>query len=171
MVDRTSVHQEVERYLRYTVYIVNDSRMLLFNLLLLLSVSPSMENISDLKIAGIDELRRPVIRTEPYIELFFRLNHKAPKAWCRVFNDTVSKSAYSMSIKIEDGLFIETWVRKKEEIVDVLKTMQAAVKSSIEQYIDQVEARSRASSTKSSGEEATGEQLELNQIIDSLDFK
>ncbi len=49
--------------------------------------------------------------------------------------------------------------------------MQAAVKSSIEQYIDQVEARSRASSTKSSGEEATGEQLELNQIIDSLDFK
>ena len=76
-----------------------------------------------------------------------------------------------MSIKIEDGLFIETWVRKKEEIVDVLKTMQAAVKSSIEQYIDQVEARSRASSTKSSGEEATGEQLELNQIIDSLDFK
>lgn len=129
-----------------------------------------MENISDLKISGIDELRPPVIRSEPYIELFFRLNHKASKPWCRVFNETVSKSAYSMSIKIEEGLFIETWVRKKEEIEEVLKTMQAAIQSSIKQYIEHVEARSRASSTKSSGEEATGEQLELNQIIDGLNF-
>ena len=129
-----------------------------------------MKDISDLKIIGIDETRPPVIRTEPYIELYFKLIHKAPRAWCQVFNECVGKSAYSIAIKIDDGMFIETWVRKKDEIEDVFKMIQEAIKTSIAQYIENIEAKTRAMASQSVGVEATGEQLELNQIIMGLDY-
>lgn len=129
-----------------------------------------MKNISDLKIIGIDETRPPIIRKEPYIELYFKLIHKAPRAWCQVFNDCVGKSAYSISIKIDEGLFIETWVRKTEEIDGVFKMIQAAIKTSIAQHIEQLAAKTRAASSESTGVEATGEQLELNQLIMGLDY-
>ena len=37
-----------------------------------------MEGISDLKIIGTDERRPPIIRKEPYIDVFFKLSHQAP---------------------------------------------------------------------------------------------
>ena len=37
-----------------------------------------MEGISDIRISGMDENRPPRIGKEPYINLYFRLVHKAP---------------------------------------------------------------------------------------------
>jgi hypothetical protein len=129
-----------------------------------------MKDISDLKVVGIDESRPAKIRKEPYIELFFKLNHKAAKAWCSIFNDFVSKSSFQIKIKTEEGLFVETWVRKPEEIEVVLKIIQTAIEASIVQYINDIEAETRAANNTNSEIGASGEQLKLNQIIAGLDF-
>ena len=70
-----------------------------------------MEGISDIRISGIDEMRPPRIRKEPYINLYFKLIHKAPKDWCEDFNHLVAKGDYPVKIEPNTGLFIETWVR------------------------------------------------------------
>lgn len=129
-----------------------------------------MKDISDLKIVGIDEARPPIIRKEPYIELYFKLIHQAPREWCQVFNECVAKSTYPISIKIDDGLFVETWVRKAEEVEAALKMIQVAIKTSIALYIETIEAKTRNLTSQSVGVEATGEQLELNKIIIGLDY-
>src|SRR3989344_6079474 len=70
-----------------------------------------MEAISDTRTAGIDEGRPPRIRREPYIDLCFRLTHKAPVDWCQDFTDHQSKVAFPSKIDIKECLYIETWVR------------------------------------------------------------
>ena len=45
-----------------------------------------MDNILDIRIIGIDEKRPPIIRKEPYIDLFFKLSCKPPLDWCEDFN-------------------------------------------------------------------------------------
>ena len=70
-----------------------------------------MEGISDIKITGIDEKRPPVIRKEPYIDIFFKLSHQAPADWCKDFNALLSNHPTAPKIKEKEGLYIEGWVR------------------------------------------------------------
>ncbi len=129
-----------------------------------------MEGISDLKIVGIDETRPPVIRKEPYIELYFKLNHKAPLDWLRVFNDHVSKDKLPIKIKPAASDIIETWVRSVDEVEPAFEQIKAAVNASIETYISRILAKKNDEQAKSSGVTLSPEQLKLNSVISRLKF-
>lgn len=129
-----------------------------------------MEGISDIRITGIDETRPPRIRKEPYINLFFTLSHKAPVKWCNMFNDTVGKRKYPVKIDPDEGLFVETWVRKPEEIVDLVDALKEAVTHTSDEYIARIEAENRDASMRDVDPENEGEQGRLNRILAGLDF-
>lgn len=130
-----------------------------------------MEGISDLRIIGMDERRPPVIRKEPYIDLYFELTHKAPADWCNDFNNLLSKHPATPKIKAEEGLFIEAWVRTPDAIVEILNLLKGTITECSRQYIEKIElsARSSDDNNTTSGQ-ATGEQGRLNAIISALDF-
>ena len=130
-----------------------------------------MEGISDIKITGIDERRPPRVQKEPYIDLCFRLSHKAPVDWCHDFTDHLSKARYPAKIDIKECLYIETWVRSQDEIVAHLQTLKQAVADCNARYIAKVEAsaRDRDGEIDALAKE-TGPQGQLNRIIASLDF-
>jgi len=129
-----------------------------------------MEGISDLKIIGIDEMRPPRIRKEPYINLFFKLTHEAPKEWCEDLNRLVAKGSYPAKIEPSKGLFIETWVRKPEEIQTALDELKQAVSTCNDAYIARIEAEARAAADVGDSSEEGGEQGRLNRIIAGLNF-
>ncbi len=130
-----------------------------------------MEGISDLKIIGIDELRPPRIRKEPYIDIFFKLSHQAPEDWCRNLNDLFAKESGNIKIKEKEGKFIETWVRTPDEIVDLLEQIKLNISECTRQYIERIElARHNSGDTDAMLAQETGEQGRLNEIIATLDF-
>jgi hypothetical protein len=130
-----------------------------------------MEGISDLKIVGIDDKRPPVIRKEPYIDLFFKLSHQAPADWCSDFNALLRKHPTSPRIKEKEGLYIESWVKTADEIVAFLALLQEKIKVCNQQYIDKInQAVSIANSANSALKEERGEQGRLNKIIAMLDY-
>jgi hypothetical protein len=130
-----------------------------------------MEGISDIKIVGIDQNRPPMIRKEPYLNLYFKLSHKAPPSWCDAFNHLVSKKKYTTRIEPGEGLYIETWLRKPDEITVVLDELKATVKLCSEEYIARLQAEMRAAAASGSGEiKDEGEQGRLNRIIAGLNF-
>ncbi|HEX9663832.1 MAG TPA: hypothetical protein VGB27_16210 [Candidatus Binatia bacterium] len=130
-----------------------------------------MEGISDIKIAGIDEKRPPRIRKEPYIDLCFRLAHKAPVDWCHDLIDFQVKAGSPVKIDTKECLFIETWVRTPDEIVAHLQTLKKAVAQCNARYIEKIEARerNRDGDIDRLAQEA-GPQGQLNRIIAALDF-
>lgn len=129
-----------------------------------------MEGISDIKITGFDSNRPPLIKKEPYIDLFFQLTHQAPKEWCDDFNQMVSKKKYSAKITPAKGLFIEAWVRKPEQIELLLKELKQVVETCSEQYIININKAISAASNTSSKPGDEGEQGRLNRIVAALDF-
>lgn len=130
-----------------------------------------MQGISDIRITGIDEKRPPRIRREPYIDLCFRLTHKAPIDWCHDFTDSQSKAAFPSKIDTNECLYIETWVRTQEEIVPHLQKLKKAVAECNARYIEKIEAseRDRDGNIDALAQEA-GPQGQLNRIIAALDF-
>jgi hypothetical protein len=130
-----------------------------------------MEGISDIRITGIDEKRPPRIRKEPYIDLCFRLAHKAPVDWCHDFIDHQAKEGFPVKIDTKECLFIETWVRTPDQIVPQLQLLKKAVAQCNARYIKKIEARERARDGANDrlAQEA-GPQGELNRIIAALDF-
>lgn len=131
-----------------------------------------MEGISDIRISGIDETRPPRIRKEPYINLYFKLVHKVPEAWCNDFNRLVSKHKYPIKVEPSEGLFIDTWVRKPEEIELALSGLQEAITTCNEEYIANIRAAAMAATSADAGNkpEDEGEQGRLNRIIAGLKF-
>lgn len=131
-----------------------------------------MEGISDLKIIGVDERRPPIIRKEPYIDIFFKLSHKAPTDWCKDLNALLSKLPTSPRIKETEGLYLETWVKKPDEIVAFLTLLKAKVADCNHQYIERIElaARNAAGAANAAKGEDSGEQGRLNKILGALDF-
>lgn len=129
-----------------------------------------MEGISDIRISGIDEKRPPQIRKEPYINLFFKLSHKAPEDWCEDFNQILSKTKYKPKIDRSAGLFVETWVRKPDEIEPMLDDLKKAVSACNLEYIAKIEARANSVGNDNDKPEDKGEQGQLNQIIAALNF-
>ncbi len=130
-----------------------------------------MEGISDIRISGIDEKRPPLIRKEPYINLYFKLIHKAPKVWCDDFNHLVSKKTFPAKIDPHEGLFIETWVRLPEEIELALGGFQEAIKVCNDAYIARIQEEARSAAENSGDKlEDEGKQGQLNRIIAGLKF-
>lgn len=127
-----------------------------------------MEGISDIRIIGIDDKRRPRIMKEPYINLYFTLSHKAPAAWCADFNRLLSKHKYSTRINEGEGLYIETWVRDPEDIPAHLAEMKEAVSRCNVEYIEKVNAATMRANPSEAKE--GGAQGRLNDIIAGLKF-
>ena len=130
-----------------------------------------MEGISDIFIAGIDENRPPALRKEPYIDLYFKLSHQAPEAWCKLFNDVVAKLEATPKIDPVKGEIIATWVRLPDDIPAHLKALQIKVAECTVQYIQKIElARQAEKSASSVVGQAEGPQAKLNKIVEALDF-
>lgn len=130
-----------------------------------------MAGNNDIIIAGIDENRPPKIHKEPYIDLYFKLSSKAPPAWCTDFNDALAKHPSSPKVKPEEGLFIETWVRKSEDIAAHLKFLKLAVLECNRRYAEKLRInRENAAKAGDALKQGLGEQGRLNQIISELDF-
>ena len=120
----------------------------------------------------MDENRPPRLRKEPYINLYFRLSHKAPPDWCEGFNDLLVKHEYAPKINAEEGLYIETWVRNPDEIAGLFQTLKETVTECTAQYIEKIAASKRVSDSDNDllQKEGGGEQGRLNKIIAGLDF-
>lgn len=130
-----------------------------------------MEGISDIRITGMDEKRPPRMRREPYIDLVFRLSHKAPLEWCRDFVSAQTDVQYEAKINTDECLFIETWVRTPEEIAGHLDTLKAMVAACNARYIENVAAHSRERDKDHENlQNEIGTQGHLNRIIAGLDF-
>jgi len=130
-----------------------------------------VEGISDIKIVGIDEKRPPVIRKEPYIDIYFKLSHKVPSDWCNAFNALMSKHPSTPRIKEKEGLYIETWVRTPDAVVELLSQLKLKVLECNRQYIERIELKARnAGDANDALSREMGEQGRLNRIIAELDF-
>lgn len=131
-----------------------------------------MEGISDIRIIGIDEQRPPLIRKEPYIDLFFKLSHKAPEDWCRDFNALSAKHPGKPRINEKEGVFIAAWVKSPDDIVPFLEQLKGKVTDCSNEYIKRIELSViNASKANVSLEGETGEQGRLNKIIAGLVFE
>jgi hypothetical protein len=130
-----------------------------------------MQHINDLKISGIDEARFPRIRKEPYINLFFKLSHKAPADWCQDYNMLFSNAEYAVKIDANVGLFIETWVRKMDEIAGHLEVLKKKLAECNASYIQKAKEREAVEAKANAvGRDTPGEQEILTQLIASLKF-
>lgn len=130
-----------------------------------------MEGISDIKIVGIDERRPPVIRKQPYIDIYFKLSHQAPADWCKDFNGLLSRHPGRPKIKENEGMYIEAWVKTPDDIPPFLDLLKGKIKECSQQYIERIELAARRSDDANAnlaGE--SGEQGRLNRIIAGLDF-
>lgn len=130
-----------------------------------------MEGISDIRIMGIDEKRPPRIRKEPYIDLYFRLTHKAPIDWCQDFNDLQSSNGGVSKINTDECLYIETWVRSPDEIAGHLQALKQAVAECNTRYIEKIRTHERdrdGDNDQLLKEE--GPQGRLNRVIAGLDY-
>jgi len=130
-----------------------------------------LEGISDIRIVGIDENRPPLIRKEPYIDLFFRLSHKAPQDWCEDFNRLVKDLVPQVKIDRNEGLFINAYVRDMNHISAHLEKIKQKVRACNEQYIENVRLKNQAAAAKNASlVAAAGEQARLNAIVAALQF-
>ena len=130
-----------------------------------------MEGISDIRIVGIDETRPPKIGKEPYIDLYFRLAHKAPIEWCQDFNELLSGHPYAPKIRREEGLYIETWVRTIEEIDSQFREIKQAIIQCTRQYIEKIQViADKRDAGNNQLQRESGPQGRLNSVIAGLDF-
>jgi hypothetical protein len=130
-----------------------------------------LQGISDIKIVGIDERRPPMVRKEPYIDIFFKLSHQAPEEWCEDFNKLTSKSDPAIRIDKNKGLFIDTYVRGMNDIQAHLDKIQRKISVCNEQYIENIRQAELASAEKNSSLLGQGgEQAKLNTIVASLRY-
>ena len=130
-----------------------------------------MDGISNIRIVAVDSKRPPVLRKEPYVEVFFELSHAVPKNWSTDFNALFAKQEFSATIQAEEGLFIETWVRTIDEIPANFAFMKRMVTQCSDQYIAKILASQGQDSADSESSGAvSAEQRRLNTIIAALDF-
>jgi hypothetical protein len=130
-----------------------------------------LEGISDIRIIGIDKNRPPLIRKEPYIDLFFRLSHKAPQDWCEEFNKLVKDMVPQVKIDKTEGLFINAYVRDMDHIAAHLERIREKISACNRQYIENVRLKELAAAEKNAAlVAAAGEQARLNAIIATLQF-
>jgi len=123
-----------------------------------------MEEFKELKIIGLDENRpRKAERRgdNSIIHLFLKLSHKAPVHWCQDFNRLLEGAIPSVHIKVDGGLFIETWVRKPEEMHNHITSIQEKVRAVNELY------KNRLGEMQKRFDKSDQEQYQLQKKIDS----
>ena len=130
-----------------------------------------MEDITTLKMIGTDQNRPALLSGAPYIELVFKLSEQAPLEWCQDFNLMFEKYKYSVRIDINKGIFIETWVRKMEEIPPHFELLKTKIIACNELYLK----KQAALNLKLLGDTqdisaAQGEQLKLNNVMAGLNY-
>lgn len=131
-----------------------------------------MQGISDIKIIGVDVTRPPMIRKEPYIDIFFQLSHQAPTDWCKDFNTLLSTHPSAATIEEKKGLFINTWVRAADEIPDLLEELKTSISECTQQYIERIQLENQVEINNDAAAAAdTSAQGQLNHIIAALDFE
>jgi len=130
-----------------------------------------LEGISDIRIIGIDKNRPPLIRKEPYIDLFFRLSHKAPQDWCEEFNKLAKDLVPQVKIDKTEGLFINAYVRDMNHIPAHLDRIKEKISACNKQYLENIRLKELAAAEKNASMvAAAGEQARLNAIIATLQF-
>lgn len=129
-----------------------------------------MSGPEPITIIAIDSARPPQIRKDPYIELFFELSDTAPRQWCDDFNSSMQKQLSKPKVRADEGRFIETWVRRAEDIPAHLEVLKTAVHKCNE--LQQATALALANTVISKSGEATlsSAQTQLNAVISTLVF-
>lgn len=127
----------------------------------------------NLKIVGVDDKRPPIVREQPYIDIFFKLSHKAPREWCVIFNKLSKQLMPPARINNSDGVFIEAYVRDMNLLPEHLNKLKKKVVESNEQYSLVIRKRNEEllsrNATVISGNEGS-EQGRLNAIVAGLSF-
>jgi len=130
-----------------------------------------LESISDIRIVGIDENRPPRVRKEPYIDLFFRLSHQAPKKWCEDFNKLAKDLVPQVKINENEGIFINAYVRDMNHVQAHLDKIKKKITACNEQYLENIRQRDLAEAARSTSlSGAAGEQGKLNAIVAALNY-
>lgn len=130
-----------------------------------------MEDITTLKIIGMDESRPARLSDAPYIEIVFKLSEQAPHEWGQDFNLMFDKYKYSVIIDTSKGVFIETWVRKIEEIVEHFELIKTKIVACNELYLKKQAALNlKLLGDKKQITAAQGEQLRLNAVLAGLNY-
>ncbi len=129
-----------------------------------------MQDIQSLHICGIDPERPPRIRKEPYIDLRFKLSMKAPEAWCDAFNDALKNASFPAKVNPKDGLFIDTWVRKPQEIPALFQRLKLGVSTATQSHLKRIDDANRAQRLATPTLQDSTEQRLLDQILADLVF-
>ena len=124
----------------------------------------------DVSIKSIDPNRPPQIRKEPYIELFFELSAVVSREWCDEFNSMLQKHMSKPKIRSDEGQFIETWVRRAEDIPAHLELLKKAVKRCDEVMRVRLMEAANVSVSDSGERTESSAQAQLNSIIRGLNF-
>ncbi len=128
-----------------------------------------MNNISDLKIKGLDPKRRPNLKNNKYVDVFFELNEIAPKDWCADLNLIFSKNKDNAKINAEEGQFIEAWVRNINDIPKMLEVIKQQIVICNNNYIEQ-KRQDEISWQKAERTKSDSQSDELDRILESLNF-
>ncbi len=130
-----------------------------------------MQNITEIKIIGIDSKRPPFIRKEPYIDLIFELSMQTTKQWNEDFVALFKNSDVRPKIEIAKSVFIKSWTRTMGEIPEHVELLKTKVLECNQIAVDRQAALDLlAMSGGKSVEGAVGPQGQLNAIIASLNF-
>lgn len=129
-----------------------------------------MVETTNIKVIGFDEERPPMIQTRPCVDLIFQLDQEAPPEWCKCFPDVCGKTQYPIAIDPEVGLFIETWVRKPNEIEGMLASVKKFVAACNMAYDELLRKRRMVVQVDSPDVVVSPEQLALNHIVSQLSF-
>lgn len=133
-----------------------------------------MEGISNIRIIGIDENRPPIVRKQPYIDLFFKLSHRPPEKWCEDFNKLVKELVPPVKIDKSprnEGIFIDAYVRDMNHIPGHLEKIKKKITACNTQYIENIRQREMATTDNNVSILANeGEQGRLNSIVAALKF-
>lgn len=128
-----------------------------------------MGNIKDIKVKGLDLNRRPCFKHKNYIDINFELTQKAPRDWCADFNLLFSKDNHNAKINPDDGLFVETWVRKINDIpkeLDLIKQLMVICNNN---YIEQ-KRQEELAWQKSESNKTNNQSDDLEKILASLSY-
>lgn len=135
-----------------------------------------MNNISEIKIKGLDPRRMPSLKhyrvntnTAKYIYLYFELSQKAPSIWRSDFNSLNSNANQNARVDQNDELHIKTWIREIQDIPEELDRIKQKIEQCNTNYIEQLKKDER--SLQSSENDLTNSlNDELEKILASLSY-
>jgi len=130
-----------------------------------------MSAFEEIRILSIDEDRPPRMRKEAYIDLFFKLSHKAPVDWCEDFNALGRQINPGAKIDKIACDCIDTYIKDMDGIQVHLNEIKQTVIDCNEQYLEKIRQRETALAASNAaliGQD--GEQHRLNEIVSALEF-